>query len=120
MSAKGFPKTPGSGRKKGTPNKKTSDLEARCVELGVSPWDFLLHCIAGNWKALGYEGPTVNIYSGNAVNVEDTIPIAIRAKCAATACEYLYAKRKSVEGTVTLEAPDRPLEYVPDHELEKL
>lgn len=35
-------KIPGSGRKKGTPNKRTQDLLGRCQASGVDPFQILL------------------------------------------------------------------------------
>ncbi len=38
MAAKGKPKDPGSGRKAGTPNKKTQDLIEICEQEGCEPF----------------------------------------------------------------------------------
>lgn len=35
---KGEPRTPGSGRKKGTPNKRTQNLMEICAEEGIDPF----------------------------------------------------------------------------------
>ncbi len=42
MRPKGSPKTIGSGRKAGTPNKNTMDLMQKCADKGVDIFDELL------------------------------------------------------------------------------
>ena len=40
---KGIPRTPGSGRKKGTPNKASAKREAEVAKSGKTPLQFLLN-----------------------------------------------------------------------------
>ena len=42
-SPKGIPRTPGSGRKKGTPNKASAKREAEVAKSGKTPLQFLLN-----------------------------------------------------------------------------
>lgn len=75
-------KTPGSGRKKGTPNKTISPLKERAEVLGIDPFEILLYFAAGNKAAL---------------NLTEDIPAQVRAKAAAEACQYLHPKLKAIE-----------------------
>lgn len=68
---KGKPRPKTSGRKKGTPNKKTQELLTVCEEMGFDPFRELLK------KA--QEGSE---------------------KCLIEACSYLYPKRKAIEHSV--------------------
>jgi hypothetical protein len=93
-------KTPGSGRKKGTPNKRTVDLAARLKALKCDPVGELVHL-------------------AQAADVD----AAIRARCYIELLTYLYPKRKSIEIT----EPEQPepadnldLSYLTDDELETM
>ena len=53
MRPPGSPKTPGSGRKAGTPNKKTREAAERAVEVGRVLAEYLgEHCFPGDAHAL--------------------------------------------------------------------
>lgn len=86
------------GRAKGTPNKRTQDLLQKTEELGVDPFEILLHFAAGNWEELGYDSPTRQIVAqgGEVIDI-DTIPPELRQKAAHDACPYLFPKRKAVD-----------------------
>lgn len=73
MGAKGKPKDPGSGRKKGTLNKNTQDLMAKCEARGVDVFDCLLEYV--------------------------TTPSTMELRLSALKelCQYLYPKRKALE-----------------------
>jgi hypothetical protein len=102
--AKAKGKTPGSGRKKGTPNKKTADLVDKANELGVDPFEILLLFAKGDWKTLKYPAETFRKESaGGVVNIEYYIAPELRANCASRACEYLHPKRKAVEHSGKIE-----------------
>lgn len=93
-------KTPGSGRKKGTPNKSRAPLEDKAQELCIDPFEILLYFAKGDWRALGYETETYTVFSGkegDIANEELYIPTAVRARAASDACQYLYPKLKSIE-----------------------
>jgi hypothetical protein len=95
---KGLGKTPGSGRKPGTLNKKTEDLQSLAEEMGVHPFKILLQFASGNWKDLGYEDEYDLKYTqqGEPYKVRVIQP-ETRVKAASEAAQYLYAKRKQIE-----------------------
>lgn len=91
-------KTPGSGRKKGTPNKDVEPLEEMATRLSVDPFKILLLIAKADWKALGYSGPTETKYTARGEAYEaDIITIADRRAAASDACQYMYPKRKAIE-----------------------
>lgn len=96
---KGGVKPEGSGRVKGTPNKRTFDAQAIAEEIGIDPLRVLLYATANDWEALGYDSATTTKLVGDNAVTEDTIPIAIRIQAAKEAAQYLYSKRKAVEHT---------------------
>lgn len=100
---KGSPREPGSGRKKGTPNKNAVPLKEKAEALGVDPFEILLLFAKGDWKELGYPAAMVVKYSQHCQNEEFTIPPATRAKAAAEASQYLYPKLKAVEHSGKIE-----------------
>lgn len=88
------------GRAKGTPNRKTKLLQEKCKEFGMDPFEFLCHTFNGNWKALGYEGPTETRYTQTGQTYEvDRISMDHRVSAAREAAQYLYPKRKAVDLT---------------------
>jgi hypothetical protein len=93
----GMPRPENSGRKPGTPNKKTQELRDLADKLGVNPFEILLHFAKGNWEALGYEGPTVTKVTQGGVVVEDRISPELRSSSAREACKYLFPQLKAVE-----------------------
>lgn len=86
------------GRSKGTPNKKTINAQAIADRLGIDPFEVLLLLATGDWKALGYK-KRERLTSANewASIYEDSIPVGVRASCAAQACNYLYPRRKAID-----------------------
>lgn len=105
MGAKGEAKT--GGRRPGSINKATLDLQRISEELGINPFEILLHYASGNWKELGFneEYETRPSRGGGSYQIL-TIDPAVRVKAAAHACEYLYPKRKSIE--VIQSPPETP------------
>jgi len=98
------PRLHGAGRKKGTLNRKTKELQDKCDELGVDPFEVLLLMTKGDWKALGYESKTRLVSASEHGDIyEDTIPPKLRADCAKEVCNYLLPKRKAVEHTGKLD-----------------
>lgn len=73
---KGSPKTPGSGRQKGTPNKRTLAARA-CEAAGIDPFAFQAEVVAGKRKAT----------------------MGQRLQAAAELCEYLQPKLSRTELT---------------------
>lgn len=106
----GQPRPENAGRKKGTPNKKTQELRDLAEQLGVNPFQILLHFAAGDWQALGYPDATVTKVTQNGVFTEDRISPELRSSSAREACKYLYPQLKAVEHS----GPDGgPLEFSP-------
>lgn len=95
----GDPRPVNSGRKKGTPNRRSFNAQELAERLGVDPLEVLLHATNNNWQALGYDsGIQTKLVGENAVT-EDTIPITVRITAAKEAAQYLYSKRRAVEHT---------------------
>lgn len=96
---KGTPKPENSGRRKGTPNKVQQTLQDKAAELGVDPFEILLHFAKGDWKTLGYKSSKrlVNVTDDGTKIYEDVISPQLRQKSAKDASEYLYPKRRSIE-----------------------
>lgn len=82
MRPKGSPKTAGSGRKKGTPNRNTIPCQELADSLGINPFEVLLRFAAGQYKALGIKKP---------------LDPAIRAKAASEAVKYLHHQLRAHE-----------------------
>ena len=81
---KGAPKPPGSGRKKGTPNKRQT-IDEICEERGYDP-------IAG----------IIDIAT------DTKLPPDIRLRAHSEAAQYKYPKRRSVEIVPDGQQPSRP------------
>lgn len=96
---KGSIKTPGSGRKKGTPNKEVVPLLEKCAELNCDPFEILLLFAKGDWRALGYPSPErVKTVTESGFEItEDIISADLRASSAKEACQYIHPKRKAIE-----------------------
>lgn len=97
----GGPRTPGSGRKKGTLNKSTQTLEEKCKALGCDPFEILVRFAMGDWKGLGYGAMyrVIGMTRGdNPEPIEElTIEPGLRQKAAAEAAKYLHPQRKAIE-----------------------
>lgn len=91
----GLPKT--GGRKKGSINKKSRELKEIAEDLGVDPFEVLLHFAKGDYKALGYAETVTKYVQGGESYEEPTISPELRQKSAKDACEYLHPKLKSIE-----------------------
>ena len=70
---KGAPKPKGSGRQKGTPNRKTEALEEICARHGLNPFEGMVK--------LALEADDINIRFNSLKEI----------------CQYLYPKRKALE-----------------------
>lgn len=83
MGAKGKPKDPGSGRKLGTPNKRTIhfDLHAECQAKGVNVWEKLIEYL---------------MYPADE---------NIRLQAIRIALPYLYPQKKSIEHSGEINNP---------------
>jgi hypothetical protein len=86
MRPKGSPKTPGSGRKKGSKNKNSVPCRDLADHLGINPFEVLLLFAAGQYGALGIKKP---------------LDPALRAKAAADATKMIHAQpRAPITGEV--------------------
>lgn len=94
---KGTPKPPGSGRKKGTRNKKTEDAQALADRLGVDPFAILLHYASRNYEALGIPETRTKYTASGMPYEEDSISTELAQKSAKDATPYLRPVLKSVE-----------------------
>lgn len=85
------------GRVKGTKNKRTFNAEELFRELDFDPLELLIHVAAGNWQALGFEGPTKISYTSAGIEFEEqNIPLKERVTAAKEASKYLYSQKQSV------------------------
>ncbi len=90
--------TVSGGRPKGRKNNSTLEADELARKLGVDPFEILLLMAKGDYKALGYQSEMQTISVNESGSVEDfTIPVAVRAKCAAQATEFLRPKLKAVD-----------------------
>ncbi len=95
MSNKG---NAGRGRKKGVPNKDTQYLIDLCAKNKMDPALILIHIANGDWKALGYDSPTIVKPGFGGVEIDSlVIEIDHRLDAAKKLMEFIYPKRKSVE-----------------------
>ena len=86
-------RTPGSGRKKGSGNKKSLLVAEKAMELGVDPFEILLKFASADWKALGYKEE----YQVTKDGARLTISPEVRLKAASEACQYILPKKKAME-----------------------
>lgn len=74
----GQQKTPGSGRKRGTPNRKTQTLEEICIRKGIDPFEGLLELCM-------HEDAGIRLSALKEVN------------------QYLHPKRRAIEQSIVAE-----------------
>lgn len=91
-------KVPGSGRKAGVPNKKTTLIADVAERLRVNPFEVLCMFAGNDYKSLGYEPEkhTKMIGDQELVTYSSPIPMDVRMHAAKEACKYLYPQRKAV------------------------
>ena len=92
----GSEKTPGSGRKKGSVNKKTQKVEDICRRLKCDPIEILVHFAKGDFESLNYEEYQTIATKQGPVDVL-TISPDLRQKSAMDLAQFLYPKRKAIE-----------------------
>lgn len=91
------PKT--GGRQKGTPNRKTMEIEKLLEEMDFNPIEFLVYVAMGNWKAIGYDTATICTgYTklGDPI-VEERLNAKLRTDAAKEVASYVFPKRKAIE-----------------------
>jgi hypothetical protein len=121
---KGSPRPIGSGRKKGTPNKRTLMVNELMDKVGVDPLEIMLRIAAGDWKGLGYDNETYvleNAQGGTKIGY--TITPEMRLSAAKEAAQYLYCKKKEepIDDSIDVTHEDKK-EFLAaaEKELEKL
>ena len=98
MSAKGQPKTPGSGRKKGKPNAPTQTLMDIVRRVGMDPFEVLVRLANEDWQGLGYPARTTTSFTSAGIEFEEfIISPELRGNSAKEATKYIHAQRKAVE-----------------------
>lgn len=80
----GIPRTPGSGRRKGTPNKASLKVEEKAALLGIDPTTVLLFFAAGRWQELGCASA-------------DEVTMDHRLKASSELMKYIAPTLKSIE-----------------------
>jgi hypothetical protein len=95
---------PGSGRKKGSPNKRTAETQRAVEESGVTPLEFMLDIMRTEMPDI--TDPKVKLEA-----------IAMRFEAAKAAAPYVHAKLASVEmnATVTTRTLDQELAALNAH-----
>lgn len=119
MGAKGQPKEPLSGRKKGSLNKSTREVEEIAKRLGIIPFEVLCRFTANDWEGLGYDSPLIQIGTtdkGEPI-VKERISAEARINAAKECCKYLHTQLRAVDHSGQIDNPyaEKPLE-----ELKKL
>src|SRR3989304_1902918 len=91
MRARESRKTPGSGRKAGTPNKRTVALEERLGELGFDPLEFAVGVARGDllFDTLVFQGKD----AGTVVRALPA-PSKVRVRAGLALMKYVYPRRK--------------------------
>ena len=112
---KGQDRPLGAGRKRGTPNKDTSEVAKIVDEYEFSPIEVMIGMAAGDVVSLGYmTRDEYDLPDGPAMALK-IIPPELRAQCAYKLSELLYPKRKALElsGEVTAKMPVVPIPGLP-------
>lgn len=85
--------------------RKGKDLIVLADELGVSPFEILLHAAAGHWRELGYDSPTVTKMTPQGSYEVELLPIELRLMAAKEAAQYLHPKKKAIEHSGSEDGP---------------
>lgn len=107
QGGKGKPKTPGSGRKPGTPNKSTTAARERLADLGMDPLEQAVKIYQGKIK---FDA----VVNGKAVKMPASEQTRVR--CLIECLDRQYPKLKAVEHTTDGEGFTivlRPFEDLP-------
>lgn len=88
-------KVPGSGRRKGVPNKRTLHAIEIAQKLNCNPLEILIKFAMGDWKGLGYDSEVYHMATASGdVKAGFTITPQMRLQAAAEASRYLYSRPK--------------------------
>lgn len=96
----GAPKQPGSGRKKGTPNKKREHLHEVAQKHGVDPFEVLILIAGGKEKELGYPPKYEKLMDSKGTRRVKKVPFISagdRKDAAYKAIKFLYPELRSIE-----------------------
>ena len=105
-------KTEGSGRKKGTPNKRTVALRERIEELGCDPIEFMVKVVKGDMSL-----PVVlGLHEGVPIIREMAPSYELRVSCAKELAMYLYPKRKAIEVSNAVDPNGDTKPFILDYE----
>jgi hypothetical protein len=86
--------------RKGIPNKDVSFIIETCERLKCDPVEILCYVANGDWKSLGYKGPTQQQVGMGGVKVEvPVIQLDHRIDSAKKLMDFIYPKRKAIEIT---------------------
>jgi hypothetical protein len=91
-AAQGPGRTPGSGRKKGTPNKRTEEFAALLVASGYEPGQLTIAVARGD----AFE-QTVVTPEGKTVTVTAPASLELRAKCDMHLMRFRWPQLKAIE-----------------------
>lgn len=103
-------KPEGSGRQKGTPNKRTFNAQKIAQELDFDPLEFLVMVVKNDWKGLGFKSAYKTSTSGKKGEKKVTktphITFHMRLDAAKELIQYVYPKLRSVEIDTTKDETD--------------
>lgn len=86
------------GRKKGSKNIKTFNIEEIASKFELDPFEVLMMVVNNDWKALGYNSPGEVSYTNAGIEFIDLyIKLPDRVQAAKEASKYLYSQKKAVE-----------------------
>jgi hypothetical protein len=86
------------GRKPGSKNASTLQIEELARKVGVNPLEVLLRMAAGDWQGLGYEAEMYFIEKPDgAVKAGYVISPQMRLDAAGQATRYFYSPKQAVE-----------------------
>lgn len=94
------------GRQKGTPNKSTDYIFELCAKHDFDPIEILILTAKNDWRALGFESPTITKFGFQGAVVEEPVITVDHAlEATKTLVSYMYPKRKAIEVTSDSEKP---------------
>lgn len=93
---KGDKKPENSGRKEGTPNKRSFDARLLAEQLGCDPVEVLLRAALGDWEWFGF--------TAEKTQERPSISFRDRVEAAREAAPYIHQKLKAIEHSGQVEA----------------
>lgn len=88
------------------PRRTGKDLQAIADDLGISPFEILLHAAAGNYEQLGYSAPTIERMTPDGDKyLENILPCSLRIAAAKEAAQYLHPKKRAIEHSGNADEP---------------